>query len=164
MKKALKTVNLFFIIPLFFIALLNLDFYLIFSSLLLLTISKIKRADLPAANSEAIYSRMQTERYMASMWQTMREDIAADRNVSIEKLNDLAENASIVSVSNAVKNNLIDATKYRDEVLSIIAKKIKVKTSSDIEFLSFSKYAKERFYQDQTLTKGDAPNIAVILA
>jgi len=109
-------------------------------------------------------SRMQTERYMTSMWQTMREDIAADRNVSIEKLNDLAENASIVSVSNAVKNNLIDATKYRDEVLSIIAKKIKVKTSSDIEFLSFSKYAKERFYQDQTLTKGDAPNIAVILA
>lgn len=46
MKKTLKTVNLFFIIPLFFIALLNLDFYLIFSSLLLLTLSKIKRADL----------------------------------------------------------------------------------------------------------------------
>jgi protease-4 len=124
-----------------------------------------KSAVEPFFRTEASDSaRLQTQTYMSSMWKTMRDDISADIGVSAERLDELAENADVVTVTDAVKHKLLDASKYRDEVLSIIAKKVNVKNNDDIELLAFSKYAKERFYEDQTLVKANSPNIAVILA
>ena len=109
-------------------------------------------------------SRLQIETYLSGLWKDYRDDIAKDRKVSSEELNRLAENALIQRVSDAVKYKLIDATKYRDEVIDIISEKVKLTEGNDLELLSFSKYAKKKFYQDQTLIEGDNPNIAVILA
>lgn len=108
-------------------------------------------------------ARHQTETLLTGIWKDMRTDIAKDRGLTAKALNDLAENASVITVKDAVKHKLIDAPKYRDEVLSIIAKKVKVKANKDIELLAFSKYAKERFLDDQTIMLEDEPNIAVIL-
>ena len=109
-------------------------------------------------------SRVQVERYMEGLWSDFRDDIAKDRKVSSEELNRIAENALIQSVKDAVKYKLIDATKYRDEVIDILADKVKNKKGEELELLAFNKYAKKRFYQDQTLMEGDNPNVAVILA
>ena len=109
-------------------------------------------------------SRLQIQRYLTSIWADIRLDISKDRKVSVEKLNEIAENALIRRAKDAVKYKLIDATKYRDEVLDLISKKIQLEKDKEINFLSFEKYAKKKFYQEQILVKSEDPNIAVILA
>lgn len=110
-------------------------------------------------------ARHQAQVYMDGLWGDMLTDISKDRGIDATELDAIASNADIRNVRDAVEHKLIGAVKYRDEVLKIIAKKLKLKKSSDIEFLSFKKYAKKRFMADQLQYEDDKnPNIAVILA
>lgn len=109
-------------------------------------------------------SRVQIETYLSGLWADYRKDIAADRKVSAKLLDSIAENALIQDVTDAVGFKLIDATKYRDQVIQLLSDKVELDEDSDLELLSFSKYAKKRFNQNQTLSKEDDPNVAVILA
>lgn len=109
-------------------------------------------------------ARLQNERYINSMWQDMLSEIAKDRKLDKKKLNQLADEAAIMDVEDAVKYKLIDAVKYRDEVVGMIAEKLGKKKDDELEFMAFNKYAKKKFYQDQVLTRAEKPNIAVILA
>ena len=109
-------------------------------------------------------SRLQVERYISSMWDDIRKDIAADRNVSSKTLNEIAEEAKIRSVDDAVKFKLIDAVKYRDEVMAELSEKAGVSKDEELELQAFEKYARKKFNQNQSLTKNDKPNVAVILA
>jgi protease-4 len=109
-------------------------------------------------------SRLQVERYITSMWDDIRKDIAADRNVSSKTLNEIAEEAKIRSVDDAVKFKLIDAVKYRDEVMAELSEKAGVSKDEELELQAFEKYARKKFNQNQSLTKNDKPNVAVILA
>ena len=108
-------------------------------------------------------ARLQTETLLGGIWKDIRQDIAKDRGLTAKGLDQLASDASVLTVKDAVKHKLIDGTKYRDQVLKIIAKKVKVKSNKDIELLAFSKYAKERFVDDQIIMAENEPNIAVIL-
>lgn len=109
-------------------------------------------------------ARLQNERYINSMWQEMLIEIAKDRKLDKKKLNQLADEAAIMDVEDAVKYKLIDAATYRDEVVGMIAEKLGKKKDDELEFMAFNKYAKKKFYQDQVLTRAEKPNIAVILA
>lgn len=110
-------------------------------------------------------ARHQAQVYMDGLWDDILTDIGLDRSMNAMTLDSIASSADVRNVRDAVEQNLIGAVKYRDEVLKTIAKKLKLKHSSDIEFLSFSKYAKERFLEDQERFDGaQDPNIAVILA
>lgn len=116
-------------------------------------------------------ARLQTQTYLNGLWKDIRTDIAKDRKLDAEKLNELAESAEVTNVKDAVKYKLIDGAKYRDEVMGILAKKLKLKQTREIEFLAFEKYAKEKFLAKQLeyQTDGKLPaevdaNIAVILA
>lgn len=109
-------------------------------------------------------ARLQNERYINSMWQEMLSEIAKDRKLDKKKLNQLADEAAIMDVEDAVKYKLIDAATYRDEVVGMIAEKLGKKKDDELEFMAFNKYAKKKFYQDQVLTRAEKPNIAVILA
>lgn len=109
-------------------------------------------------------SRLQVERYISSMWEDIRKDIATDRNVSSKTLNEIAEDAKIRSAEDAVKYKLIDAVKYRDEVMAELSEKAGVSKDEELELQAFEKYARKKFNQNQSLTKNDKPNVAVILA
>ena len=109
-------------------------------------------------------SRVQVERYLTSMWEDIRTDIAADRKITIEEINAIADSAKIRRAEDAIDFNLMDGVKYRDEVIAHISKKIGLEEEEDLSLQSFEKYAKKKFYQNQLLTKNDRPNIAVILA
>ena len=109
-------------------------------------------------------SRVQTQRYMASIWSDVRSQIAADRKITAAQLNDIAENAKIQRVDDAIRFKLIDAAKYRDEVEAIILKKSKLKDLKNI--MTFEEYAAKGFKNKQ-LAFGDetaTPNVAVIVA
>lgn len=109
-------------------------------------------------------SRLQIEKYLSSIWSDIRIDISRDRKISVSELNDIAENLKVRRAADAVKMKMMDATKYRDEVLAILVKKSGAKNVDDLEFNEFEKYAKKKFYNDQTGIKFGKPNIAVILA
>lgn len=107
-------------------------------------------------------SRLQTQRYMASIWEDVRTQIAADRKISAAALNDIAENVKIQRVDDAVRLKLIDASKYRDEVEEIILKKSKLKDLKDI--MSFEEYAAKGFKNKQlAFEMSTKANVAVIV-
>lgn len=109
-------------------------------------------------------SRVQTQRYMSSIWNEIRSQIAADRKVTVAQLNDIAENAKIQRVDDAVRLKLIDASKYRDEVEAIVLKKSKLKDLKSI--MTFEEYAAKGFKNKQLAfeNKTATANVAVIVA
>ncbi len=109
-------------------------------------------------------SRLQSTRYLTSIWEDIRQDISDDRKISIERLNEISDSVLIHRAEDAVKLNLLDGVKYRDEIIMLINKKIGNEPDDEINLQAFEKYAKKKFYQNQVLTKNDNPNIAVILA
>jgi len=110
-------------------------------------------------------SRHQSQVMLDGIWQDVRNDIAQDRGLDAAELDSMASQASVRDVRDAVDKKLIGAVKYRDEVLTIIAKKLKLKKASEVELMSFTKYAKKKFNEDQKRFDDDTDaNIAVILA
>lgn len=109
-------------------------------------------------------SRLQMETYVNNIWAEMRNDIAADRKVSAEDLNHYAGEMLIKRLKDAEKYKLIDAVKYRDEVISILKKKVKIAENHDLKLVSFEKYARSKFKDDQVLMQDSKPNVAVIVA
>ena len=109
-------------------------------------------------------SRVQIERYMNSMWETILAEIAKDRKVSASELNLIADSMLIKRADDALKFKLLDGLKYKDEVMTELCKKTQCKKVDDLNFYSFEKYARKEFNEDQTLAGVDDPNIAVIVA
>lgn len=109
-------------------------------------------------------NRVQLETLLNSIWKDIRTEIGKDRNISPERLNEIAEGALVKRGTDAVKYKLMDGILYRDEVLEKIHKKLSLKADEEIHMIAFEKYARKRFNQDQTLKKEDKPNVAVILA
>jgi protease-4 len=109
-------------------------------------------------------SRVQVQRYMDSMWEDMRNDIASDRKIDSEQLNLIADSMKIKRAEDAVNYNLLDGVKFRDEVMGLLMKKVGVDSEEDLKFQNFEKYAKKSFYEDQLLKKTQSPGVAVILA
>lgn len=109
-------------------------------------------------------SRLQMTRYVTSMWEDIREEIAEDRHVKSLRLNEIADSVLIRRASDAVYYKLLDGIKYRDEVLTLINKKIGNEPNDVLNLQAFQKYAKKKFYKNQAITKGSDPTIAVILA
>jgi protease-4 len=109
-------------------------------------------------------ARLQINTYLNAMWEDMRNDIASDRKISTDELNVIADSMKVKRADDAVSYKLIDGIKYRDEVMSLLAKKVGVENEDDLNLQAFEKYSRKKFKQNQVLTKNDKPNIAVILA
>lgn len=108
-------------------------------------------------------SRLQVERYMNDIWYNYRVDVGLSRGLSAEKLNTLAENVTIQNCTDAVENGMMDAVKYRDEVITILANKVETDIE-ELEFTEFKKYSQKKFLASQLKSKTKDANIAVILA
>jgi protease-4 len=98
------------------------------------------------------------------MWETILTEIAADRKVSADELNQIADSMLIKRADDALKFKLLDGLKYKDEVMDELCKKVKCKKVEDLNLYSFEKYARKQFNEDQVLAEVDDPNIAVIVA
>jgi protease-4 len=109
-------------------------------------------------------ARLQINTYLTSMWEDIRNEIASDRMVTVEELNIIADSMKVKRTDDAVSYKLINGVKYRDEILSLLAKKVGIDDPNDLHLQAFEKYARKKFKQNQLLTKNDSPNIAVILA
>ncbi len=109
-------------------------------------------------------SRVQLERYLTSMWEDITYDISQEKNISITQLNEIADSTRIRRVTDAVDYKLIDAVKYRDEVLDMIAEKVEAESVDELNLISFERYAKRKFEDQQKINQGKQGNVAVIIA
>ncbi len=109
-------------------------------------------------------NREQTKTYVESIWNTIVNDISISRNISTERLNEIADNLMLKNVSAAKGLGFIDGSLYRDEVLDLLKNKVKAEKVKDIKFVSlrkFDKVPKKRKEGEKGLIK---EKIAIIYA
>lgn len=110
-------------------------------------------------------NRQQTEELLSGIWNHLLEGIASERNLDVKGLNHLASKLLIQNPSDAVRHQLVDEVKYRDEVLKILRSKCDLKEDGELSYISLSKYAR-RFMPDQfDIPENDSnKNVALVYA
>lgn len=106
-------------------------------------------------------NRLQTEVFLGSMWQHILQQVSQNRNISVEELNNIAEQFLINSADDALEHKLVDRLVYRDQVLQTIAKKTEAKDIESIKFLKLSEYSTSAKAKISEISKD---RIAVIYA
>ncbi|MEI6900609.1 MAG: signal peptide peptidase SppA, partial [Bacteroidota bacterium] len=86
-------------------------------------------------------NRQQVAGYINGIWNHVLKSISVSRNISREKLTELADNLSIATADDALKNKMVDQLAYRDEVLSELKKKTGVTEKGKLKFISNDRYS-----------------------
>lgn len=105
-------------------------------------------------------NRLQTTDMLNDLYATFLETTGNARNVDTATLHQLSINGAIRTANDALTHKLIDGLKYDDEVKDELIKRLNIKESDKINFVSLGKYAKASDYRN---TKGD-DKIAIIYA
>jgi protease-4 len=88
-------------------------------------------------------NREQTMVYMNSLWNQMLKGISEKRNISVEKLNELADEVQTFKKGEElVTEGLVDATKYKDEVLDDLREITGISGKKGIPIISVNDYVK----------------------
>jgi protease-4 len=85
-------------------------------------------------------SREQMQAILDVLWNRMSGGISDSRNITIDQLNELAENLTLRTAKDALKYHFVDALVYKDEVLAALKGRLGVDDDDDIETVSLSKY------------------------
>lgn len=91
-------------------------------------------------------NRTQMETIANSIWGTMVEDIAEERNLSIDSLNMFATDLSAMMAEDALANRMVDGLKYEDEVEDILREKLELDADEDITFVTLGEYIAAKPY------------------
>ena len=87
-------------------------------------------------------NREQSLVYMNSLWNHMLKGISETRNISVDELNVLADNVQTFKKgADLVESGLVDAAKYKDEVLDDLREITGVKSKKGIPIVGVSDYA-----------------------
>lgn len=87
-------------------------------------------------------NREQYQLILNTAWASMTKDVAKSRGISVEKLNELADNMTIQDAKIAKAEGLVDETYFKDEVLDLLRKKLSIEADDEISSISLNKYAK----------------------
>ena len=87
-------------------------------------------------------NREQTQRYIQSLWDNMCKDVSKSRNISVAKLNDLADNGVFVANGKMLlAEKMVDGVKYADEMKAEVKKLLKLDVDKKISQLSIADMA-----------------------
>ena len=89
-------------------------------------------------------NKEQTLVYLNSIWGQMNGAIAKDRKISVERLNNIADNYWVRDDASAVKYGLIDELKFEDQVIDEIKDSLGLKPSKKMNVVSLKKYFKAK--------------------
>ena len=109
-------------------------------------------------------NRTQIKSILTTLWNNLNDDIRNDRNISLEKINEIADSVYTYNAIGSLKHKLIDDMLYEDELDSIIKSKINLEQKSDISSVSFKKYLDNFGAKRELNTLSEKSNIAVIYA
>ncbi|HAW52223.1 MAG TPA: signal peptide peptidase SppA [Flavobacteriales bacterium] len=109
-------------------------------------------------------NRLQTRVFVNSLWSTMVNEIAESRNLSADRINELADNLAVGSPQDAMTTGLIDGVKYRDEVLNELRELTEIEEGKDLNFVKIKKYTGAKVNGDDKSLEDYKTKIAVIYA
>jgi len=107
-------------------------------------------------------NREQIETYMGSIWEHFLKNVASDRKLTRERLNEIADNLEIQTTEDAVRLGLVDSLFYRDQFQNHLANLMEQENYDDINFVSLKKYNKVK--NENARDKFKKEKIAVIYA
>lgn len=107
-------------------------------------------------------NRQQIELFMDGMWADILSDISKSRNISVEKLNQIADSLWAVTPKGAVEHKLVDGTLYQDELEVKLKEKLELKDDETVNFISLQKYNKAN--RNSVKSSHSNGNIAVVYA
>lgn len=87
-------------------------------------------------------NKEQTMKYIGGIWNHMLTGISKERNISVEKLNQLADDFKLRDAKELVKIGMFDKALYYDEVVSELKSLTGTKNSKKLARISLSKYSK----------------------
>jgi protease-4 len=85
-------------------------------------------------------SREQMKAIIDAIWVRMSGDISASRNLSVDQLNEIAENLSLRNAEDALKFHFVDALVYKDEVLNTLKNRLGIDDDDKLKTVSLVKY------------------------
>ena len=107
-------------------------------------------------------NREQIETYMGSIWEHFLKNVASDRELTIDRLNEIADNLEIQNTEDAVRLGLVDSLFYRDQFQNHLANLMEQENYDDINFISLKKYNKVK--NENARDKFKKEKVAVIYA
>lgn len=87
-------------------------------------------------------NREQVMKYIGSMWNHMLKGISKERNISVEKLNELADNFKLRNAEELVKEKFFDKALYYDQVLDELRTLTDTDKDKKLKTISLKKYTK----------------------
>ncbi|HKK39976.1 MAG TPA: signal peptide peptidase SppA [Cryomorphaceae bacterium] len=87
-------------------------------------------------------NRVQTMKWLDSMWGTMLDGMGESYSLSADRLNEIAENYSIRIPSDAVDVGMATALMYEDDVMNILREKTGRDEDDELNFVTLRKYLK----------------------
>lgn len=111
-------------------------------------------------------NRLQTEKWLNSLWGNMLNGIGASRGMDSTALATIADQYLVQNAEDAVMQKLAVATKYGDEVIEILKQKTETEEGEDLRTVSLSDYfrAPEKRDEDTFVPSYKKDKIAVIYA
>ena len=85
-------------------------------------------------------NREQIESYVGALWGKIVEDISVSRDISVEKLNQIADELTTIDSDQLVETGMIDGLIYYDEMLSLMKGKLGVEEEDDLKSVSLKSY------------------------
>lgn len=85
-------------------------------------------------------NREQTQQLVNAIWNNMIAQISQDREISVERLNQLADSLSGYSAQKAFKYGLVDQLLYRDELENLLREKTGADSTAELNYLTMSDY------------------------
>ncbi len=85
-------------------------------------------------------NREQTQVMISGIWNNIVNEIAASRNLTAETLQTYASDLAVTNPAKAVELGLVDATKYKDEVLAELLEKTGLEADDEPNFVSLPEY------------------------
>ncbi len=85
-------------------------------------------------------NKLQTITYVQSIWDYMANNIAQARNLTAQRVNEIADKFLVRNTKDAVELNIIDGVKYKDEMLDELVLATGAKNVDELETVSIGKY------------------------
>jgi len=107
-------------------------------------------------------NKEQTTAFIQSLWDETLESVSAERNIPIEKLNEIANKLEAFRAGSALELGLIDDVIYYDEFLNMLADKIEVDVIKSDNLISVSEF--DQVKSNQPKKKRSRDKVAVVFA
>ena len=108
-------------------------------------------------------NRYQLKSILNTLWNNMNQDIGKNRGITNLNLNQIADSVLAYNAAGGLKQNLIDATLYEDELDSIVNSKLSLNENEKANKISFKKYLKKQ-ESKKKFKLSKKSNLAVIYA